>query len=394
MDAKLSRINIFRNGDHSVSCVLSLNYSSINDLHKGIAAKLHLPDVVCVYNHHGAKIKDISVLRDDDIIYAAARHNEAFEGAGRALAKTKDKDWITLNIGGVRVTTTKDTLTNKEPDSMLARMFSQQEDNHWFSRVDETGAYLIDRCGAYVVPIINYLRHGQLVVDDSTNPAGVLEEARFFGITSIIAQLEQLVQANIKPTDYTPITRHQMSLSLMTTPANCELRCQGLNFSGADLSKLDLRFVNFKYANLNGANLAGANLSNVNFERAEMTESILDGANMMGAKLLCTQLEKASMKGCNFEDPAGSRSNMEGANLKHVNLEGSHMAGVNLRVATLKNANLRNCDLRGAVLAGADLENCDLSGCDLQEANLRGANLTGAEFAMMLNALHMSQTLK
>ena len=48
-------------------------------------------------------------------------------GAGRALAKTKDKDWITLNIGGVRVTTTKDTLTNKEPDSMLARMFSQQE---------------------------------------------------------------------------------------------------------------------------------------------------------------------------------------------------------------------------------------------------------------------------
>lgn len=44
------------------------------------------------------------------------------------------------------------------------------------------------------MPIINYLRHGQLVVDDSTNPAGVLEEARFFGITSIIAQLEQLVQ--------------------------------------------------------------------------------------------------------------------------------------------------------------------------------------------------------
>ena len=51
---------------------------------------------------------------------------------------------------------------------------------------------------------------------------------------------------------------------------------QGLNFSGADLSKLDLRFVNFKYANLSCANLAGANLSNVNFERAEMTESILD----------------------------------------------------------------------------------------------------------------------
>ena len=50
-----------------------------------------------------------------------------FAGTSGALAKTKDKDWITLNIGGVRVTTTKDTLTNKEPDSMLARMFSQEE---------------------------------------------------------------------------------------------------------------------------------------------------------------------------------------------------------------------------------------------------------------------------
>ena len=67
--------------------------------------------------------------------------------------------------------------------------------------------------------------------------------------------------------------------------------------------------------------------------------------------------------------------------------------GVNLRVATLKNANLQNCDLRTAVLAGADLENCDLSGCDLHEANLRGANLKGAAFELMVNPLHMSQTV-
>lgn len=32
----------------------------------------------------------------------------------------------------------------------------------------------------------------------------------------------------------------------------------------------------------------------------------------MGAKLLCAQLEGASLKNCNFEDPAGSRANMEG----------------------------------------------------------------------------------
>lgn len=76
-------------------------------------------------------------------------------------------------------------------------MFISLTDNPWFSSVDETGAYLIDRNGAYVSPIINYLRHGQLVIDDSINPAGVLEEAKFFGITSIIPQLEQLVQVKM-----------------------------------------------------------------------------------------------------------------------------------------------------------------------------------------------------
>lgn len=63
--------------------------------------------------------------------------------------------------------------------------------------MDDSGAYLVDRNGLYVVPIINYLRHGQLILDDHINPAGVLEEARFFGITSLIPQLEVLVQVNL-----------------------------------------------------------------------------------------------------------------------------------------------------------------------------------------------------
>lgn len=76
----------------------------------------------------------------------------------------------------------------------------------------------------------------------------------------------------------------------------------------------------------------------------------------LGVKSLCANMESASLKICNFKDPAGARANMEGVNLKAANLEGSDMGGVNLRVATLKNANLQNCDLRTADLAGADLE--------------------------------------
>ncbi|RUS71966.1 hypothetical protein EGW08_020279 [Elysia chlorotica] len=277
---------------------------------------------------------------------------------------------------------------------MLARMFCNDKVVGWSSRVDESGAYLIDRSPLYFEPILNYLRHGKLILDKNVNPEGVLEEAKFFGLTSLIDTLEEIIEREQKPDDNTPITRRDLVLRLLSTPTNQELRCQGMNFTGANLSKLDLRFINFKYAILRSANLSGANLSFCNFERADLGKAIVDSANLLGVKMLCANLEGTSMRGCYFEDPAGSRANMEGALMKNVDLEGSHMAGVNLRVATLKNANLQNCDLRGAVLAGADLENCDLTGCDLQEANLRGANLKGATFELMLHPLHMAQAVR
>lgn len=114
-----------------------------------------------------------------------------------------------------------------------------------------------------------------------------------------------------------------------------------------------------------------------------------------GAILTCTRLQRAhmegaSLRGCNFEDPTGTRAHLEGVNLKGSDLEGSNLGNVNLRVATLKGANLQNCNLRGAELAGADLENCNLTGCDLQDANLRGANITGATIAEITGPLHMT----
>ena len=39
-------------------------------------------------------------------------------------AETLPGDWITINVGGKLFTTTRSTLTNKEPNSMLARMFT------------------------------------------------------------------------------------------------------------------------------------------------------------------------------------------------------------------------------------------------------------------------------
>ena len=124
---------------------------------------------------------------------------------------------------------------------------------------------------------------------------------------------------------------------------------------------------------MSGCDLTGVNLSWSNLERADLTGAKMDGAQMIGVKMLCANLEGASLRDCNFDDPAGSNAIMEGrgkimltgidfraiflgVNLRGAVLEGSNMARVNLRVATIKHGNLKNCDLKSAVLAGADLE--------------------------------------
>eukprot|EP00090_Calanus_glacialis_P000902 TRINITY_DN10648_c0_g1_i1.p1 TRINITY_DN10648_c0_g1~~TRINITY_DN10648_c0_g1_i1.p1 ORF type:complete len:318 (-),score=112.56 TRINITY_DN10648_c0_g1_i1:68-1021(-) len=317
------------------------------------------------------------------------------------MAKLDTNDWITLNVGGQRFLTCRTTLLLKEPGCMLARMFASQEQSMMPSSQDSTGAFCIDRSPKYFEPILNYLRTGNLIIDPNVNPEGVLEEAKYYGIDSIIPKLESLAHTHTVPRDAKPLTRRDVVDVLIGTSTSSskdkseqELRFQGTNLEGADLSRLDLRHINFKYANLRGANLTGANMSWSLLERADLSHCQMEGAQMLGVKMVCANLEGSNLKGSNFEDPAGSRANLEGVNLKGANLEGSIMAGINLRVATLKNVNMQNCDLRMAVLAGADLENCNLSGSDLHEANLRGANLKDATLELMLTPLHMSQTIR
>ncbi|XP_064630375.1 BTB/POZ domain-containing protein KCTD9-like [Lineus longissimus] len=399
----MKRVTLFLWGTRNNGKIICVQDSdSLEDVLANAGQKLGI-SAARIFTEKGGEVDDVALLRDDEVLFVSQDETADLSSSTEStlndhypMLAVEEGDWVTLNVGGRYFTTTRRTLTANEPDSMLAKMFDNSKPTglNWTSRKDPNGAYLIDRSPDYFEPILNYLRHGQLILNKGINPLGVLEEAKFFGIMGLAEDLDSIINEDEPPGDQTPITRREFALSLMFTSSNSQLRCQGMNFSGADLSRLDLRYVNFKHATLKKAKLAGTNLSCCNFERADLSQVILDGANLLGAKFLCANLEGASMRGCNFEDPAGSRANMEGANMKSVDLEGSHMAAVNLRVATLKNANLQNCDLRAAVLAGADLENCDLSGCDLQEANLRGANLKGATFELMLNPLHMSQTIR
>uniref|UniRef100_A0A8C9WUL5 BTB/POZ domain-containing protein KCTD9 n=1 Tax=Scleropages formosus TaxID=113540 RepID=A0A8C9WUL5_SCLFO len=423
----MRRVTLFVNGTSKNGKVVAV-YGTLADLLSLASSKLGIR-ACSLYNSRGGLIDDMSLIRDDDVLYVS--EGDPFVGEFGPLlfchriAKQEEyavfpegvltdyacyvsdpldavrnleqrsgahTDWLTLNIGGRHFTTTRSTLVSKEPESMLAHMFKDKD--VWGNKKDERGAYLIDRSPEYFEPILNYLRHGQLIVNDGINLLGVLEEARFFGIEQLAEQLEVAIKNSQPPEDHSPISRKEFVRFLLATPTKSELRCQGLNFSGADLSRLDLRYINFKMANLSRCNLTHANLCCSNLERADLSGANLDGANLQGVKMLCSNAEGASLKGCNFEDPSGLKANLEGANLKGVDMEGSQMTGINLRVATLKNAKLKNCNLRGATLAGTDLENCDLSGCDLQEANLRGSNVKGAIFEEMLTPLHMSQSVR
>lgn len=99
-----------------------------------------------------------------------------------------------------------------------------------------------------------------------------------------------------------------------------------------------------------------ANLNGCCLERADLSFACLQGAQLCLVKGSCANMEGANMRSCNFEDPSGDHTCLEGVNLKGACLENSNMTSVNLRVANLKDANLNNCNLRCAVLAGADLE--------------------------------------
>ncbi|XP_051176876.1 BTB/POZ domain-containing protein KCTD9 [Leptopilina boulardi] len=389
----MKRVILFANGT-DVNGKVFLVTHSIDELLAAASIKFEMV-AKRIFTSQGGEIDDIKLIRDDDILYVS-NGEDFFTSAQNNFAKCSD--WITLNVGGRYFATTKSTLINKEPMSMLARMFTESEECEWRlvpSKRDRSGAFLIDRSPTYFEPLLNYLRHGQLILDPNLNAAGVLEEARFYGIEGAVSILEEMAAEEQKrKMETSSLTRRDVLKSIMSTPISFELRFQGVNLVGADLSRLDLRNINFKYANLHGCNLEGANLSGCCLERADLSNANLEGAQLVCVKMLCANLEAANLHSCNFEDPGGLPAIMEGVNLKGANLEGSNMAAVNLRVATLKNAILKNCDLRSACLAGADLESCDLSGSDLHEANLRGANLKEAVFDLMLTPLHMSQTIR
>lgn len=104
-----------------------------------------------------------------------------------------DKKWITLNIGGTYFTTTRVTLS-KAPNSFLHKLSLKSLDpNEIESDRDERGAFLVDRDPNYFQVVLNYLRHGKLIMNKGLLEEGVLEEAEFYNITDLIKLAKQKI---------------------------------------------------------------------------------------------------------------------------------------------------------------------------------------------------------
>lgn len=119
-----------------------------------------------------------------------------------AAADKQGSRWVRLNVGGTYFITTKQTLC-RDPKSFLYRLC--QDDPDLDSDKDETGAYLIDRDPTYFGPILNYLRHGKLIMDKNLAEEGVLEEAEFYNIALLVRLVKERIRDNENRTSQGPV---------------------------------------------------------------------------------------------------------------------------------------------------------------------------------------------
>ena len=316
------KTNSHQNGPSNGGKIMVVNEESefsFSDLLEKASSLLNLKitkiylNVVLTSSISFIEINDLSQLQNNDHVYAESETNLSLNVDEFNMLN----DWIILNIGGKCFTTTRSSLTNREPDSMLARMFNAENINSWRHTCSSNGAILIDRSFHYFEPILNYLRHGKLIVDNGINIEGVLEEAKFYSMDNLIELLEKEIQIREeqqKLLKNPPMSRRDIMNVLMHSKNETYLRFQSINLQGADLSRLDLSWINFKYANLSGANLNGSNISYSCFERADLSKANLENAKCYGVRMTCVNLESAVLTNADFEDPNGTN--------RHAILEG------------------------------------------------------------------------
>lgn len=157
-----------------------------------------------IIHEHAKQTKDIlddvkkrldeghAALKDDFDFLETRRKN--FAEMSKRLREAHFPEIIKLNVGG-KIFMTSITTLRRDPNCMLAAMFSQR-----FELVkQEDGAYFIDRDGTYFRHVLNFLRTGSIPCRVTDVCADDLrEEAEFYNIQALLDYIpESIVKINV-----------------------------------------------------------------------------------------------------------------------------------------------------------------------------------------------------
>uniref|UniRef100_A0A0E0BAX1 BTB domain-containing protein n=1 Tax=Oryza glumipatula TaxID=40148 RepID=A0A0E0BAX1_9ORYZ len=287
---------------------------------------------------------------------------------------------VLLNIGGSRYETTADTLTQRDPGSLLAAALSGAA-AHGLPTTED-GAVFVDRDGELFRHVLNWLRDGAVPALADAEYRQLLREAEYYRLPGLIDCISERIgdwDDKIGRSSEAELTRKDVIKCIQAD----KVRFRGVNLSGLDLSKLDLSEVDFSCGCIEETKFSLANLHKAKFGEVQASRSSFNYANLrecefVGANLQESTLDRANLQSANLQDACLVKCSFIETDLRSAHLQSADLTGANLTGANLEGANLKGAKLSGSNLQGANLQRAYLREVDLRETQLTGAKLGGA----------------
>ncbi|KAL0489726.1 BTB/POZ domain-containing protein [Acrasis kona] len=351
--------------------------------------------------------------------------------------------WLKVVIGGITINTTLELLTSV-PDTLLTMVlgvnhtlktpgsFVEQDQELYktsqrFTCVEhllfegcESHQYCSatcyqNQCNVNLVNfdrdsdlfhcILNYLRTKSLLLDKRINIKALYEEAKFFNILPLVADLEQLIKQEeesvlmkqqekdfkrewkqrilgniIKSNKNASSKKSKLSrddvydLLLKSSSQDC-VRLRGLDLSEIDLSKFDLSRIN-----LGHVNFKGTNLSHVLIDKCDLSDSILENSCLLGAQSKHVVLKNTNIVKCNFSEGNWGESNFEDSKFNFCEFNKMVAVGCDLKKTKFESCSMVHVDLSGSKLFSScfscsDLSNVILNDCIIHKVEFIECNL-------------------
>ncbi|KAL0338762.1 UNVERIFIED_CONTAM: FH protein interacting protein FIP2 [Sesamum angustifolium] len=307
---------------------------------------------------------------------------------------------VRLNIGGKKFCTTIDTLTQREPDSMLAAMFSGR---HAVHQESDKGYVFVDRDGTYFRHILNWLRDGVIPTLKDSEYSELLRELNISSFLRYYAKINKWQSSFDVLFRQVPLPAKSFAVKEVLFKfyiINWDKLLKFENCTGclemiasAQLQKLRLlinRFNEFYLLRIFNFTLIpymelmdGIKASLI---KRKEDEDIFPLSFFIGntGEVLCSiafdlwDLSFVDFSYACLKNVFFSRANLQCAKFRTADLTNANLEGANLEGANLKGAKLTNANLKGANLQRAYLRHVNLRDTDLEGAKLDGANLLGA----------------